>query len=274
MQLIFKGFIIGVAKIIPGVSGAMLAISMGIYEKALDCISNFTKNIKQNIKFLLPIAIGLLLAIILASKVVDYFLTSFYLPTMLLFIGLIFGGIPNIYKKVQKDNISIKHIIVFILSFASVFLISLIGEQSFFTNYSSPITCIILFFIIGLIDAVTMVVPGISGTAIMMLLGCYHLLIKTLASLTSLSSIMQNLIIIIPFGLGVLTGVLLLAKIMNYLFQRKQTLAYSGILGFALSSVITLLFSTFSNNYNIVEIIVGLILLVGGYFISIKLDHD
>jgi len=268
MKLFIKGFIIGVAKIIPGVSGAMLAISMGIYEKALDAIGNFRGNSKKNISFLIPIGIGVVLAIILTSNVVDYFLTNHYLPTMLLFIGLIIGGLPELFKKIDKKNIKKSNIIIFIISLSFVFLLSLVGEQNIFTNSNSIIIGYFLFLLIGLIDAITMVIPGISGTAVMMLLGCYHLLIKVLASLTSIDSIIANLGILIFYGIGVTLGVFFLAKLMTYLFNKNENLVYSGILGFAISSIFLLLISTFKNNYEVWEIIIGLVLLVIGYFIA------
>ena len=106
----FKGFIIGIGKIIPGVSGAMLAAIMGVYDKALYYICNFRKNIKESIKYLSPIAAGILLSIILFSKVISICLDKYYEITMFFFIGLVIGGLPFIInkknKKIQK-NLSI-----------------------------------------------------------------------------------------------------------------------------------------------------------------------
>ena len=268
MKLFIKGFIIGVAKIIPGVSGAMLAISMGIYEKALDAIGNFRRDSKKNIIFLIPIGIGVVLAIILTSNVVDYFLTNYYLPTMLLFIGLIIGGLPELFKKIDRKNIKKRNIVVFIISLSFVFLLSLVGEQNIFTNANSAVVNYFLFLLIGLIDAITMVIPGISGTAIMMLLGCYHLLIRVLASLTSIDSIIANFGILMFYGIGVILGIIYLAKLMTYLFKRNENLVYSGILGFAISSIVLLLISTFKNSYDVWEIIIGLGLFVIGFLIA------
>ena len=89
--LIFKGMIIGVGQIIPGVSGGMLAISLGLYEKGVDAISNIFSDLKDNVKFLCSVGFGVVISVIIFSKIIKYLLINFYLHTMLLFIGLIFG---------------------------------------------------------------------------------------------------------------------------------------------------------------------------------------
>ena len=120
MNLIIKGFIIGLGKIIPGVSGSMLAISLGIYEEIIEKISSITKNFRKNIEYLAKISIGIILAIILTSKIIVKCLNHYYFPTMLLFIGLITGGIPNQLKKTKlKIGKTIISIIIIILGWGS-----------------------------------------------------------------------------------------------------------------------------------------------------------
>ena len=97
--LIIKGFIIGIAKIIPGVSGSLVALNLGLYERGIEAISNFFNNVKSNMIFLLNVGIGIIISIIIGSKVIDYALLKFYFPTILLFIGLLIGTIPNLFKK-------------------------------------------------------------------------------------------------------------------------------------------------------------------------------
>ena len=97
--LTIKGFFIGLANIIPGVSGGTIAITLGVYEKLIGCISHIFKNLKENIKFLLPIIIGAGISILLLSKVISYSLENYVLPTILFFIGAILGGIPMLAKK-------------------------------------------------------------------------------------------------------------------------------------------------------------------------------
>ena len=265
-MLLLKGFIVGIAKIIPGVSGAMLAISLGIYEDSIKAINNIFKNPIKSILYLTPIGIGVLIAVTIFSKIIIYLLDVFYLPTMLLFIGLILGGIPALVKNVN-NKVNIKHLLIVLFSFSLVFVISILGKYNIINNEN-----FITFFMIGFIDAATMVIPGISGTAVMMLLGCYDTLLTFLSNLISIEAILSNFNNVLGYSLGIVLCVLLLSKLMNYLFLNKREYTYSGILGFALSSVLTLFFETFKNNYNLIEIVVALILLVIGYNVSINLD--
>jgi len=273
IKLAVKGFLIGVAKIIPGVSGAMLAISMGIYERAMKAISEYRKNPVENFKFLLPLGIGAMLAVILSSKMIVYFLNNYYLATMLLFIGLIFGGIPSVIKEAKTKKITFKQVFIFVLSFSFVFLFSFLGEQNLFMEMKSSLLEKLVFIMIGFIDAVTMIIPGISGTAIMMILGCYHLLLNLLSSLSSLSNFWLNLKLLIPMGIGLILGVILTAKLMNHLFKKYKQETYCGILGFALSSIFLLFFQTFQQSYSIVQMTIGILLLFVGIVIGYKLDR-
>ena len=98
IRLIVKGLIIGLGKIIPGVSGGMLAISLGVYEKGLDALSHFFRNVKENTKFLCLLGLGILISVVLMSKLIKFSLDNYYLPTMLLFIGLIAGGLHKLFE--------------------------------------------------------------------------------------------------------------------------------------------------------------------------------
>ena len=272
LTLLLKGFIIGIAKIIPGVSGALIAISFGIYEKAIKAISNFFENPINNFLFLFPIGLGVLLSISLTSGLILYFINNYYFPTILLFIGLIMGGVPSLIDNISIKKVKFMHILILILSFSTVFLISLASGQHFFVETSNELINFLLFFIIGFIDALTMIIPGISGTAVMMILGCYNLLLNFLSSLTSIEAIFTNIFKVIPYLLGIVLCVIILSKVMTYLFDKKKEYMYCGILGFTLSSVLSLFFETFKNNYSILETIVALVLLVVGYNIARKLE--
>lgn len=272
LTLLLKGFIIGIAKIIPGVSGALIAISFGIYEKAIKAISNFFENPINNFLFLFPIGLGVLLSISLTSGLILYFIYNYYFPTILLFIGLIMGGIPSLIDNINIKKVKFIHILILTLSFSTVFLIFLVNGQHFFVETSNELINFLLFFIIGFIDALTMIIPGISGTAVMMILGCYNLLLNFLSSLTSVAAIFTNIFKVIPYLLGIVLCVIILSKVMTYLFDKKKEYMYCGILGFTLSSVLSLFFETFKNNYSILETIVALVLLVVGYNIARKLE--
>ena len=98
--LFIKGFILGIANIIPGVSGGTLAVSLGLYEKILDAIGTLFKNFKNNVKFLTPIILGIVVSILSTSKLVSYALANFKAQTVFLFVGLIFGGTSLLMRKI------------------------------------------------------------------------------------------------------------------------------------------------------------------------------
>ena len=125
-----------------------------------------------------------------------------------------------------------------------------------------------MYFIIGVIDAITMIIPGISGTAVLVILGLYEMLLSLLASLNSIKEILNNLNILIPYFLSIIVTVILLSKLMNYLFKNKRSLMYSSILGFSLSSVFVLLIKLLQNKVKLYYFIFFII----GFIVSIKLE--
>ena len=112
--LIIKGFFMGIANVIPGVSGGTIAIILGIYEEFISRISNLFKDLKKNLLFLIPIGIGMGLAIVTTSKLVSYSYDKFPLPTILFFVGLVFGGIPMLIQNVKgkKESKKISNYII------------------------------------------------------------------------------------------------------------------------------------------------------------------
>ena len=168
-----RGMVIGIANVIPGVSGGTLMVSMGIYDKLILVLTHFIKRMKEAIALLVPIAIGMLLSIAIFAKIFSEILfPKFPLQTNLFFIGLIIGGIPVIYKKVKGNTIRLRQIIAFVLLFAIVVGFSLVGEG---VGSSADITFsvgnVLKLFGVGIIAAATMVIPGVSGSMIMMILG-------------------------------------------------------------------------------------------------------
>lgn len=271
-NLFIKGLIIGIGQIIPGVSGGMLAISLGLYEKGISAISNFFNNIKENLKFLVPIALGIITSVLYISKLIKFFLSAYYLPTMLLFIGLIIGGVPPLIDKI-KVNTNKKNIIIIIIVFVIVTSLSLFKGNNNISFDNISIFEYITLFIVGIIYAATMVIPGVSGTAIMMLIGYYGVIIDLISNLTNISYTLENFNIAIPILIGFIFGVIVVTKLMNYLLKNHEVKTYFGITGLVLSSVLIMFLKTFNTNSNFNEVIIGLILLVLGYFTSKKLDN-
>ena len=263
MSNIIKGFIIGIGKIVPGVSGSMLAISLGVYEKALMIVANIRKASFKNLYFLLTLSIGAFIGITIFSRAIKYLLDIYYLPTMLLFIGLIIGGITELVKEVKKEKLNSLNGLIFILSLTFSYTLTLLGHNQLMISEN-----FFIYFIIGLIEAFSSIVPGISGTAIFMSLGVYDLL------LTFFSNIFNPAYFIfgIFFLLGVLTGIFLLAKLITYLLKNYKGKTYIVILGFMLSSIVLMFQKIWHYDVTVLNLIIGLVLLVIGYKITIKIS--
>lgn len=260
--LVVKGFIIGIGKVIPGVSGAMLAMSLGLYEECLEAITHLFQKFKKNMILLSSLGFGIFLAIVLGSKIIAFLLVQCYLPTILLFIGLIIGGLIPFSKSVTKYPKKASNLFLFFICFFIVIALSFVNKnsQSIFQNIN--ISC--LYFIMGMIDAATMVIPGISGTAIFMTLGLYENLLFLFANLDSIGNIVHNFNILIPFGVGLGMGILVISVIMTYLLKNRKEIVYHGILGFQIAALIVIFLETLTRSYEVTEIVLGCILLLLG----------
>ncbi len=225
--LFIKGFFVGVAKILPGISGSFLAISLGIYEKSIIAIRYFFNDVKNNFKFLFPILIGVLIALVYTSKLVLYLFDNYYFITMVIFIILIL-------KQIKINNQK-----YFFISF--ILGLSLLFIDSNQVVLNSPLKLIL----VGIIDAFSMVIPGLSGTFLMMILGVYDKFIYTISDLTNLNHLVININILIPILIGDFIGIIGSVLLMNYLLKRFSNVTYSVINGLALSNVLVMIIKMF-----------------------------
>lgn len=272
IKLFFKGFIIGIANIIPGVSGGTLAISLGIYEKLIKILSNLFQDFKENLKFLIPIILGAVSSLLILSKLINYCLNKFEIQTILFFIGLIIGGIPLITRKAKVKKIKIRYIISFLVPF--IFIISLIFLNNGFSNVDlnkiNALDALMLFFV-GVIAAATMIIPGISGSFVLMLLGYYKPIIKIISDLTNFSHLYHNMLILIPLAIGILIGIVLVSKLINYLLKKHEKVTYFAILGFIFSSIVSIVINITS--FTLIGFAVGLLFMALGFVITYKISE-
>lgn len=252
-KIILYGFIIGIGKILPGVSGAVLAISLGVYEESIRALNNLFN--KKNIQYLTLLSIGMGISIVFFSNVVLYFVNNYYFWTMLLFIGLIIGGLKEILVEI-KSKITIKNILLSIIPILLMILVNNVNIK--ITNYS-----FITLIMLGGIELISMIVPGVSGTSIHLMLGSYNYIMTMFSKLI--------IIDLIPFLLGMAIFLFLLIKLIKYLLDNYKIEFYFVILGFSLSSILVLLKMIIST-YLIYEYIIGIILFISGIYFGYKLN--
>ncbi len=266
-----KGMLIGIANIIPGLSGGTMAITVGIYEKLISTIGNFFKKFKETFKenmiFLIPIGLGAVIGVVGFSKLLEFLLDKFAMPTKFAFIGLILGSFPLIFKKANKSGFKKSFIIPFIITLTigiTLTVLQIMGVagkevSGFDINFIN----IILLFIYGFIAAGTMVIPGISGSFMLLLMGVYSAILGAVSSL--------NIPVLIPFAIGVAAGILICAKIIDILLNNFYGYTYYAIIGFIIGAL-PAIFPGFSFNLQGLASVITLILGFIASFMFSKLD--
>lgn len=270
-----KGMVMGIANIIPGVSGGTMAVSMGIYDKLLYAINHLFKEFKKCIFLVLPIALGMAVGIGGFTFIIPTLLTEYPLPTCFCFIGLILGGVPMILKNIKEGlnkesaKIGIGHIIAFILLCAGAILLAMGNTTESTTTYiDANVINMIILLVVGVVASATMIIPGVSGSMVLMILGYYAIVTGTLKSfLTALvafdvPTLVHDTLILFPFGIGVLLGIFLIAKLIEFLFNKYCSITYCAILGLIASSPVAILVKMGNKNINVVTIVLAVILLV------------
>lgn len=252
MQFIFnviKGAIIGIANVIPGVSGGTMAVSLGIYEKLIHALTTLRKEWKKNLIFLAAIVLGAAIGIAGFARVIEILLNKQPLPTALAFTGLVLGGLPLIIKSLsqslenEKGRFGLSHVIVFTVFCALVLAMALLDTGSGIgaEKEIGAVEMLLLFFV-GMFAAAAMVIPGVSGSMLMMVLGYYDTIISTInrfieaLAAFDISAMLACFKILIPFGLGVLAGIFAIAKLIDFLFKRFASQTFSAILGLVAAS--------------------------------------
>lgn len=220
---ILRGIVIGVANIIPGVSGGTMMVSMGIYDTLIHCITHLFKEFWKSIKTLLPYAIGMLIGILALASVITWGLENYPLPTNTLFIGLILGGLGPLIKKVDRKKINAAAIIAFVCLFALIIWMGLQNRDSIQNADSIDMNIgqMLLMIVLGAVASATMIIPGVSGSLVLMLLGYYKAVTGALQTLAhglfhfDFSAVGQPLLMLIPFLIGVALGIFGVAKLSN-----------------------------------------------------------
>lgn len=268
IKLILQGFIIGIGKIIPGVSGAMFAMMFGVYEKALNIISNLKTELLKNLKFMILLGFSVLLAIIFGSGVIKYSLDKYYLQTMFLFIGMMTSGIKPLFKNVKGQKVKMSNIICAVSISVLLILLDFVDLGITTGTLEKNISTVIMLLISGFLDAVATIVPGICGTALLMILGYYDIVISSLGDIFNLSNLNNNLFVLVPFVIGLIIGVLLVSKLINYLFKNYKIQTYYTIIGFAIMSTIILFVEAITTPFTLIQLIISIILFIAGFLIS------
>ncbi len=277
-KLLLKGIVMGVANIIPGVSGGTMAVSMGIYDKLIHSITHLFKEFKESMKFLIPVFLGIGIALAGLSFVIEAAFAHFPLPTNCLFIGLIVGGLPAVLKKVKGKGVRVSYIIPFLAFFVLVVgMAAMGGTEGTAADLSFGFWSVIKLFLVGIIASATMVIPGVSGSMMLLLLGYYNPVIAAIKNfLTSLASfdrpgILSGCGILIPMGIGIVVGIFAIARLIEIVFEKFPIQAYWAIIGLIVASPFAIFLLAEIGKITVVSVLLSIVTFAAGFLIAMKL---
>lgn len=259
IKRVVAGIVIGIGGILPGVSGGIMAVSMGLYRPMLDAVAGFFKSPVKNFLFLLPLGIGGVAGLLGVSFLLDWLLNAYMKPILYLFIGLVAGGVPSFIHQANEHGFKKRYLwttFVGVLVVAGLFILDKTATDGRVWELN-PLTSAMS----GGILAVGTVIPGISTSFILMYMGLYQPLLSALTSL--------NLSVLIWVGVGAVIVALALIKLVRFLFSRFHGYAYYGVLGFLLATMVLIFPRGVEWSWNQLLCVA---LAIGGYFAAFYME--
>lgn len=278
---ILKGAVMGIANIIPGVSGGTMAVSMGIYDKIIHAVTHLFSEFKQSLKVLMPIGIGIVIAIVAVARLIEYLFGVCPFQTNLLFIGLILGGLPAMAKKVKGNALKPGHLIACVLFFVIVVgCASLDGSAGGDADITFNLMNVIKLLGVGVVASATMVVPGVSGSMMLMVMGYYTPILSMINQFVDhlvafdVTGILSDCAVLVPFGIGVVVGIFAIAKIIEIVFAKWPMMAYWAIIGLIVASPVAIVMLNEFGKLNVVAVLTGIVALGAGVVTALKLGEE
>ena len=261
--LFLVGILIGTAMVVPGLSGGVIAVVLGIYDKMIYSLNNLFRDFKKNFMFLLILSCGVLTGAIWFSNVLFFLYENHEVATKLSFIGLIIGGIPYLFKQSKGNN---SNYFITLLTLLFSFMLCYLSTNVININLKNT-NSLIWLFITGFVYSIGKVIPGISSSFLLIIINKYEFVLKLISHPISYG--IKNISLVIPFTIGLTLGVILLLKIITRLLDKHYSKVYSVIVGFVLGSIPIVI----PNLYISFELSIGIILLIIFSIISFKLTY-
>lgn len=257
------GTVVGIVSTVPGVSGAVLAVCFGIYERLVADIADISHKIKEDFRFLMIVGLGIALGIVVSFKGLDWILENYLVASMMLFTGMILGQLPELWKHTEPEiKPSKTNILAFVIGIAVMCLFLALAmiesEEAVLTH--DVVSCIYML-IIGVIFAMSHLAPGISGATVLLAIGLYPPLIEAISSFDA--------VLMAPFVIGVFVGLIGFAKIVHHAITKYRKSTYMAILGLTIGSIFMIIWEAVSAEPGIADIALGAVALVAGVLISL-----
>lgn len=250
----FKGLCVGGTMLVPGVSGGSMAMILGIYDRLVSSVSSFFKSVKENVIFLGIFCVGALIGMVLFAKPLLQLIERFPLPMMYLFIGAVIGGIPLIYKEAGVKQVTIPVMMYMIIGAVFVMLFGML-PGNLLNGGSNAFAQTSIMVIAGIFAAIALILPGISISYVLLLMGIYDTVMEAISTL--------QIAPLLPMAVGLVLGIVLTARILEKAMKNYTEPTYMIILGFVIGSVAQV-FPGFPKGF---EWAVCLLTLAAGYVI-------
>ena len=274
----FKGFLLGLDSTIPGFSMGTLAILLNIYDRMIE---DFSDAPKHPIKFLKKdffMIIGLLVGLVANILSISYILSHFPLQAVCFFVGLVLCSIPKTFRTVKDYGIKFKEVLCFIVAIGVLVFVTLLNAGESQEVTLSPLS-LIMMVVVGSIGSGTMIIPGVSGSMIMMAIGYYEPTIQVIGNVIKFNNFGANIALFGCFLVGVLLGLILVSKLIKFVQSKSPSAVYSTILGLLVGSPFAMIYLTskkyeidFSNPWVYIVSAIMLVLgIIAGIYIN-KLD--
>ncbi len=221
-----KGVVCGIGGIAPGLSGSVLLVILGLYEDTVQAIGTLFGNLRQNLRFLLPICGGLICGVLLFSRLINFLLQNYEFATRYVFLGLILGTVPLFFRQATKHGYARRHWLLTLMALLGGFWLFGLNGGLFPTLTEATLWQAVL---LGVVVAGSSVIPGVDSAAILSALGLYELYVASLASV--------DLPVLLPAALGLAVGAYLFSAVMNQLLHKAYTPTFAVIFGLFLSVI-------------------------------------
>lgn len=254
---ILCGFCLGISVFAPGISGSIMAIIMGIYDKLIDITSNPLKNFKSNFKFLLPLGIGALISLVLFVLVFSYLFETYEKAVFMLFIGLIAGNLPMVYKEARKSKFKWYYILGGVSAIAIAFVIGIMSESVGETQVTAENTNLLYLALSGALAGFASLVPGMSVSMILIVMGVYDYLIASAKSF--------DIVTIAVVGVAFVLSMVVSSRFIKLIFSRFSAMAHFMVMGFLIGSIGGIFFTLPKDGSNLA----GIIMLCIGLAVSL-----
>jgi len=251
--LLIKGIAIGVANVVPGVSGSTLAVIFRVYDRLIESINCLFTDMKKSLKFLIPFGIGMVIGILGLGSLLDFFIINFSLQAGAFIAGLMAGSIPFIHKLAISQNGKKMHyyIVALIAAIVIIVLSLFVPTPEIYTGAEFSVGLVILLFVAGFLGAAAMIIPGVSGAMVLMLLGVLPIAMHTITLIREylmtpfdFGLLPPILLVLVPVGIGLIVGILLTSRLIANLLKNHHSITYFIILGLIFGTI----FAVFNND--------------------------